>query len=379
MTNTVDIVVSGHLCLDLLPRMEHVPLEGLAKPGRLYEVGALDISTGGAVSNTGLALHKLGVSVRLMATVGDDLLGRVIVGILAAREPSLAEHIEVQQGQSSSYTIVLSPEKVDRIFLHSPSTNTDFGADNINFELMRDARLFHFGYPPILPRVIANDGDELEKIYRLARETGVITSLDTSLPDPKGLSGQANWHTILTRTLPYVDIFMPSIEEILFMLRREDYEAWRGALGAHLTADYLHTLAAELLAMGPAIVGFKLGEMGLYIRTGKAAKIERLRQRLPIGLEAWTDKRVWSPAFYVSVVGTTGAGDPAFAGLLSSLLKGLKPQEAVKWACAVGACNVESADAVSGVRTWADTEARMRAGWPARSEHISGLKQEMSL
>jgi hypothetical protein len=35
-------------------------------------------------------------------------------------------------------------------------------------------------------------------------------------------------------------------------------------------------------------------------------------------------------------------------------------------AAAVGACNVEAADAVSGVRSWEETTARVQAGWPRR-------------
>lgn len=62
-----DVIVSGHMCLDLLPDMRDVPLDGMASPGRLFEIGALEMSTGGAVSNTGLALHKLGIDVGLMA------------------------------------------------------------------------------------------------------------------------------------------------------------------------------------------------------------------------------------------------------------------------------------------------------------------------
>ena len=32
-------------------------------------------------------------------------------------------------------------------------------------------------------------------------------------------------------------------------------------------------------------------------------------------------------------------------------------------AVGVGACNVEAADALSGVRSWEDTQARIQAGW----------------
>ena len=45
-------------------------------PGRLLQIGPATFSTGGPVSNTGLALHRLGIATRLMGKVGDDLLGQ---------------------------------------------------------------------------------------------------------------------------------------------------------------------------------------------------------------------------------------------------------------------------------------------------------------
>ncbi len=377
MNRNVDIIVSGHLCLDLIPRMEHVPLSSLSSPGRLFEVGAMDVSTGGAVSNTGLALHRLGVSVRLMATVGGDMLGRATVEFLNARDPALSQLITVQPELSSSYTIVLAPQKVDRIFLHANGPNAVFGIANIDFSLIAQAKIFHLGYPTLLPRLIADEGAELEELYRRAKSAGVLTSMDLTLPDPNSQSGQADWPTILRRTLPYVDVFVPSIEEILFMLRRADYDAWRGDILAHLSADYLDTLATDLLEMGPAIVGFKLGALGFYVRGSRPSRLNRLvlnrLVRLPLRAEAWANARAWHPAFQVHVVGTTGAGDSAYAGFLAALLRGMGPQDAIRWACAVGACNVEAADATSGVRTWDETQARLDAGWPTLDLRLPGL------
>jgi len=340
----IDVIVSGHLCLDLIPEMSHLPLESLSVPGKLYETGPLTLSTGGAVSNTGLALHRLGVNVWLMATVGDDLLGKTIMAVVESRAPHLSDHITIQPGQASSYTVVLSPHQTDRIFLHSAGSNAFFGAANIDFGLLNQAKIFHLGYPPILPKLFANNGEELAQIYRQAKATGVVTSLDMSLPDPLGAGGKASWPEILRRTLPYVDIFLPSIEEILFMIRRADSDAWSGRILEHLTKGYLSALADELLAMGPKIVGFKLGKMGFYLKTGGAVQLERL----PL---SWGQVELYAPAFQVHVVSTVGAGDSAYAGFIAALLKGLPPEAAVRWACAVGACNVEAADATSGVRS----------------------------
>jgi sugar/nucleoside kinase (ribokinase family) len=332
----------------------------------------LDISTGGAVGNTGLALHRLGVNVRLMATIGDDLLGRVVLAFLEGHDPHLTQFVTVQARQRGSYTVVLSPRDADRILMHYPGPNTQFGVHSVDFSLLPGAKVFHLGYPPILLRLIANDGQELEQIFQRAKATGITTSMDMSLPDPEGPGGEVDWHTILKRSLPYIDVFVPSIEEIMFMLRRDDYQSWKGAILSHITADYLSVLAAELLELGAVIVGFKLGEMGLYLESGPASRFDRLNC-LNLDTGAWARARVWSPAFQAKVVGAVGAGDSAYAGLLGALLHRMNPAEAAQWACAVGACNVEAADATSGLLSWQDIRARIEAGWATRPETLAGM------
>jgi sugar/nucleoside kinase (ribokinase family) len=367
-----DILVAGHLCLDLLPNMDSIPLNELATPGRLFESGPMHFSTGGAVSNTGLALHRLGVSVGLLANIGDDLIGRLTSAFLESRDPALTRYIHIRSGYPASYTIVLSPQRVDRIFLSYPGTNAGFTSADVDYSVVAQAKMFHLGYPPLLPRLIENDGEDLAALFQRVRDTGAITSLDFTLPDTSVAQGTQNWRSTLAKTLPFVDIFIPSVEEILFMLRRTDYDRWHGAVLRQISANYLDDLADEMLALGAsAIVGFKLGELGMYLRTSGAARFARL-SRLPIDAAAWANRTLWHPSFEVNVAGTTGAGDSAYAGFLSALLKGMSPDEAIRWACAVGACNVEAPDSTSGVQTWETTQRRLEAGWHTRALHLSG-------
>ena len=86
MTNSYEAVVAGHLCLDILPQLAGIPAGEFLKlfaPGRLVEVGPASLMTGGPVSNTGLALHKLGIATRLMGKVGADLFGQAVSQIVA--------------------------------------------------------------------------------------------------------------------------------------------------------------------------------------------------------------------------------------------------------------------------------------------------------
>jgi sugar/nucleoside kinase (ribokinase family) len=350
--------------------MENVSAKAMAIPGQLLEVGPLEYSTGGLVSNTGLALHRLGVNVGLMANVGDDLMGQSIVAYLKGRDPALTEHISVRPGQVGSYSVVLAPERSDRTFLHCTGTNSTYAPADVDYESLANAKIFHFGYPPLLPRFVENDGQGLTEVFQRAKATGVVTSLDMVLPDPQTATGRANWPLILKNTLPHVDIFLPSLDEIIYMLRRDDYQLWHGHILEHVDTAYISGLADELLEMGVAIAGIKLGQMGFYLKTSD--QLERLRT-LPLDIAAWTKIELWHPAFQVTVAGTTGAGDSAYAGFLASLLRGFGPAEALRWACAVGACNVEASDSVSGVRTWQETEQRLATDWPLRTERLPGF------
>lgn len=365
-----DVIVSGHICLDLIPQISHLSPEALHAPGKLFEAGPMIISTGGPVSNTGLTLHRLGVRVGLMAAVGDDLIGQIILSALKAQDPRLGELITVQPGVFSSYSVVLSPGGADRTFLHYTGHNATFSSSHVNSDQLRGAKVFHLGYPPLLPRLIANEGEGLAAIYQQAKAAGLVTSMDMVVPDPQGPSGQADWQRILSRVLPYVDVFLPSVEEILFMLRRADLERWGDAPVSRLDKSYLHALGDEMLMMGARICGVKLGTYGLYLRTASRSDI-----LISLGVDsaAWNGFEGWQPAFAVQNRGTTGAGDAAIAGFLTALLHHCQPEEALRWANAVGACCVESPDSIGGIQPLDETLERLRAGWQVRSERIPGF------
>jgi sugar/nucleoside kinase (ribokinase family) len=132
----------------------------------------------------------------------------------------------------------------------------------------------------------------------------------------------------------------------------------------------LTELSEELMDMGVKVVGFKLGDQGLYLRTGDQAAITSMGAARPSDPANWADKELWSPCFQVDVVGTTGAGDATYAGLLSALLRGVSAEEAVVAAAAVGACNVEAVDALSGILPWDETMHRVENGWPRHNLSI---------
>jgi len=363
MADKFRAVVAGHICLDMIPNLEHLKpgqFSELFKPGRLIVAGAVTFAPGGPVPNTGIAMHRLGVPVDLIARVGADPFGQIVCDIIAAQGPRLVEGITAGGSSATSYTVIICPPGMDRFFLHCPGTNDTFCADDIDSRLVEQAGIFHFGYPPLMRSMYIEGGAELVEVYRRAKATGVTTSLDMSLPDPSSPSGQANWAAILEHVLPYVDIFAPSIEELLFMLRRKTYEE----LLDQVTPELLSDLSSELLRLGVKMAVIKLGERGLYLRTAGVEQLAQMGRGAPSDLAAWADQELWAPCFQVEVVGTTGAGDATIAGFLSGLLRDLPPLQAMVAAVGVGACDVEAADSTSGIRTWEETLKRIASGWP---------------
>jgi len=366
------VVVAGHICLDIIPDLPEGETATRFRPGTLAEIGPVTVTTGGCVPNTGRALHQLGVSTRLLGKVGDDAFGSVAAAILA--HAGLADGLLVTPGEHTSYSVILSPPKRDRMVLHYPGANDTFTADDIPDDALAGARLFHFGYPPLMRRMYEDEGRALADVLRRARAAGLTTALDMAYPDLATPAGHADWRRILAAVLPYVDVFVPSLEEVLVMLEPEQAAPLDGGSAAldAIPAERVSELGDQLLALGAGIVGIKVGERGFYLRTAEAVRLAAAGPGIPRDHAAWVSRELWSAVFETRAVGTNGAGDATVAGFLYGLLHDMAPEDATTAACAVGASSVEASDATSGVVSWDRTRRRIMGGWARRRPTLGG-------
>lgn len=340
------IVAAGHICLDVIPKWSTGGWDAL-QPGKIVEMDGIAFATGGSVSNTGIALHRLGFAPILVGRIGDDHFGEIVRRIYTAEGVS-TEHLKVCSGATTSYTIVLSPPEADRAFLHYPGTNHQFSASDVDFSTLPQG-LFHFGYPPLMANMYRDGGAQLVELFRQAKAKGMLTSLDMAMPDPNTAAGRAPWREILAAVLPYVDFFLPSIDELLYML---------GLPGGVASLAQVEAAADEVLALGTAVVGIKLGDQGLYLKTGAQAGAL-------LG-SAWENRQLAAPCFLVEVLGTTGAGDSTIAGFLAGIAKGRGPEETLTWAVGVGAHCVEALSATAGIPHLGQIQDRIARGWARR-------------
>lgn len=348
MTNK--IIAAGHICLDITPLFPAEKTGAAAElllPGTLLRMEGADVHTGGSVANTGLALRFFGADVRLMGKLGDDAFGRMILDILAAHGCDGAD-MAVEKGGVSSYSVVLAIPGQDRIFLHAPGVNDSFCCEDLDFKRIAEARHFHFGYPPLMRRMYENGGAELVTLFRRVKAMGLSTSLDMAAVDPASEAGRQDWKAILRAVVPYVDYFLPSAEELCFMLDRGRYGEWMSR-GGDVTATLdiardIRPLADELLAMGAHTVLIKCGAKGLYYRTEETEGFQK----------SFVPDRVCS---------ATGAGDSCIAAFLAAVLEGKTLENAAALAAAAGASCVSGYDAISGLKPLQELESRIAAGW----------------
>ena len=365
------VIAAGHICIDITPifpqeKVEHIG--DILKPGRLIEMDNVSVSTGGSVANTGLALKLLGADVSLMGKIGNDDFGKLILNILHKYDAE--EGMLVCDGENSSYSVVLSIPGIDRIFLHDPGANATFCADDVPQEALNEAVLFHFGYPPLMKTMYRNNGHVLIRLMKRAKASQVATSLDFTSIDENAETGKVDWLFVLEQLIPYVDFFVPSVEELCFMLDKERFSTWQErAAGRDITeildidAD-VKPLADICVQLGAKVLLIKCGAKGMYYRTANKDVLQQVGANVELDIDAWADKEGFEKSFKPERIASgTGAGDTSIAAFLTAILEGSTIEESVQLAAATGANCVASYDALGGLKSLDELRTKIAAGW----------------
>ena len=310
MEKTIDCLVCGLATVDIVAWP--VPLDQPIAEAGLVRAERIETTTGGLVSNSGIALARLGARTATLACVGDDLHGQFIRQRYAA-EGIDASQLQTCSGQHTSTTLVLVNAAGERSFIFDPGAAGQFSADLLraNRDLVARSKFLLFGYFGLVP---AWD-DELPEMLRFAKSCGCKTALDAA-----GSGGEV---APLSRILPHLDLYVPSFHEAQHQTGQSDPRA--------MIETFRRAGAAGL-------VGIKLGARGALLSpaTGEFLEIAPVPPPGPL-------------------VDTTGAGDAFYAGLIAGLARGMNIAEAGRLAAAAGACCVTGLGATAGLRDFAAT------------------------
>lgn len=366
---TIEAVVAGLTCLDFTPIFITPEIKEIGEiliPSKTVFMGNADIHAGGCVSNTGLAMCKFGVNARLMGKVGNDELGSIV--LRQYEQYTTTENMIISE-EGTAYSVVLAPSGIDRIFLHHPGGNDTFGSSDIDYELAGKAKLFHFGYPPAMRRMYTQEGKELIEIFRRVKEQDVTTSMDTCGIDAHAEVGKVNWEKILKELMPNLDIFVPSVEELCYMLDKPRFNEWQQRAGGKdmasvLTEDDVKPLADTLLSWGAKVLMIKCGAAGIYFATNDTKVLEGVGSDLRQLISGWGNIRHFERSYKPKIVrSATGAGDTCIAAFLTAILRGYPWNKCLEYAAASGASCVEAYDALSGILSFEELDVKIAAGW----------------
>ncbi|MBW3667886.1 MAG: carbohydrate kinase family protein [Actinobacteria bacterium] len=331
-----DVVVAGHLCVDLIPSLSGVPT---ITPGQLTDVGPLTVRAGGCVGNTGLDLAALGAPVRLAGAVGGDDLGRLLLELLD--RPNVdASGVRVV-ASPTSYSVVVQPPRDDRAFWHHVGANEAFDVSAVDLD---GADLLHVGYPSALPSLYADGGDSLCRVLAEASRRGITTCVDLATFDADSGASAVDWPRLIDGVVRHVDVLTASLDDL--------HCAFGGS-----PADPV-SWAADLIGAGAAAVLLKADADGLYLVTADDRRLSRAGERLRRTAGAWAGQDLWAPSIDVDLVSTAGAGDAAVAGFLYGLSCDLPPHEALCAASMAAAARISSHNRLPA---WADVADRFSA------------------
>jgi len=301
----LDVVMAGVALVDVIGKP--VDLRRPRRAGGLELIESVTLTTGGNVSNCGIDLARLGFRVGAITRVGNDTLGE-FVRHQYARHGIDAGGVIVDRGRQTSATLVAVDSRGERTFLHTRGCLTRFRARDVlaSIGMIRRARFLAFGYLGLLPECER----ELPRLFAaLKRLAGVKILLDT------GGNPRRN-PRLLRHLLPFVDVFLPSLDEARILTGENTPVRIVGRL-------------QDWGASG--VVGVKLGAQGCFIDHHREARLipaRRVRR----------------------VVDATGAGDAFVAGFLAATLRGYEPFASARIANAIAADCVSAVGASTAIK-----------------------------
>ncbi len=318
----INIIVSGHICLDLIPIIpeKFSSVGEIVIPGGLTNVGEIVISGGGPVFNVGKSLsrvlNKNKFELFLNAKTGDDIFADILERI--AKEEKIKLNLKRDPKLNTSYTFAITTPTIDRAYLHNTGANDSFSSKDLIFPKGKPG-LFHFGYPTLMKSIYSKE-EELKNIFRMAKKRGYVTSMDMSLVSEHSEAAKRDWNKIISKASPYIDIFFLGVEEANFIINPKGYfKKKKDSMNNRKKICYsdkeISVFRDKLFSYGINLMVLKSGEGGVFLFSkSHFSKFSRTN---------WSNLSIKEePKKIKNMKSTIGAGDNFAAGFINSYING---------------------------------------------------------
>lgn len=282
-----DVSVIGLYILDILGR----PVDRIPDGGNVEFIDEIRLTVAGTAGGTVVDLAKLGLNCLAVGAVGDDEKADFV---LATLDRFGIDRTEMQRipGVPTSASILNIRRNGDRPALHVRGASGHFEIPEEARERVLAPPIVHLGGTGLLDRL---DGEPSRILLQEAKRYGRTVTFDLLGASDKTLS-------LIRPLFPYIDYFMPSVEEAML-------------ISGQKTAEDAGRFFADL---GVQHCVFTMGGDGVCF-------IDAQQNCLKL------------PAFEIEVVDTTGCGDAFNAGFITALHHKMDTETAMKFAQASAA------------------------------------------
>jgi sulfofructose kinase len=284
----VDVVGVGLNATDTLLVVEHFP----PYAGKVPFVREI-LSPGGQVASAMVVCARLGLKARYVGTVGDDLRGRVQRESLERVGLDLS-YVQVRQNcENQSAYIIIDQSTGERTVLWRRPECLRLDPDEMRPEMILGARLLH---------IDGHDTPAVARAASIACAAGIPVTVD-------------------------VDTIYPGFDKVLSQV---DYLVASSEFPGNWTLEKDHFKALERIQneYGMRVAAMTLGAYGALARVD--------------------GQFVYSPAFVVDCLDTTGAGDAFHGAFCYAVLENMPIREALEFSNAIAALNCTAIGARGG-------------------------------
>ncbi len=311
----VNLILSfGEMLIDFVPTVSEVSLA--EAPGFLK-------APGGAPANVAIAVARLGGKAAFSGKLGDDEFGHMLAGILKENGVR-GDGITFDVGARTALAFVTLRADGERefMFYRNPSADMLLTPEELNLELIRSAKVFHYGS---ISLIVEPCRSAHLRAMEVAKEAGALLSYDPNLRLPLWPSAEEAREQIM------------SIWEKAEIIKVSDVEL-EFLTGSDKVDD---ATALSLWHPGLKLLLVTLGEKGCNYYTKHFHGSVK--------------------GFHVKTVDTTGAGDSFVGALLCKIVDDhsvledeTRLREILKFANACGAITTTKKGAIPALPTEAD-------------------------
>ncbi len=311
-----DVSVIGLYILDVLGR----PVTRIPEGGGVEFIEEIRLTVAGTAGGTVIDTAKLGLKSLAVGAVGDDEKADWVLMTMQKHgiDTSAMQRIK---GVPTSATILNIRPNGERPALHVRGASDHFDVPSTMYDQVFAAPIVHLGGTGLLKKL---DGPRSLELLQEAKQRGCIVTFDL-------IAANAETAAVVKPLLPFIDYFMPSIEEAKEMSGRSTVE----------------DCAAFYLDHGAGCCVFTLGGDGAFYAHKDGT-------------------RFTSAAYDINVVDTTGCGDAFDAGFIAALHHEMDVETSLRFAQAAAGLVATGLGSDAGIESFEHTLSCMKT-WKVKS------------